>query len=248
MSQVLDSISTPSFLAICQGQPLQEEILIAIDRPLLLSALEMMLGGEATSAPEATDREFTAIERGFGNRLAKVVLEEFQRSLSTVCQTKLELVRTETDPDGVNIASPASLCVQMKLSIAMQGVTGVLELVLPYDALEPIRQKLGKIHFGERIESEGIWRDSLSTQIRETNVDLIAVFSESELPIRSITGWEPGSILELDVEEEQGAIIECVGTPLFRAVLGQKNNGNVAIQIEEELDANKEKNNGRNNH
>ncbi|MCP9481079.1 FliM/FliN family flagellar motor switch protein [Shimia sp. CNT1-13L.2] len=248
VAQAVEALPAPAILATCTGEPFDGDILIAMDSTLLMTSLELMLGGEVKELPKRDSADFTTIERGFSRRLARLILDEFQRSLSVVVDSDMECVDIESDPDAVNFAQPASLCVRMKISALMMGHAGALEVLVPYDALEPIRPKLGKIHFGERSNGNDKWHDQLSIQIERAQLGMEAVFAEVTLPIDKILNWKRGETFDLFVEEDQEATIVCAGVPMFRAALGKKNNGNVAIQITEELETKGEFENGRNDH
>ena len=245
MAVVLEGVPKPAFMAICTGEPFDGEIMLTMDATLLMTALELMLGGEAKEDTERTFEGFTEIERGFGEQLSRVFLEELGRSLSVLCPADLDVDTVETDSESVNITQPTSLCVRLQISIAIAGHTGLLEVTIPYDALEPIRPQLGKIHFGERSEGGSSWQEQLSRQIERANLELEAVFTELPISMRHIMNWRPGDEIDLQVEEGHGALLTCAGVPMFEAKLGKRNNGNAAVQITEKLDIQEGAENGR---
>jgi flagellar motor switch protein FliM len=248
LAQVMESLPSPAIYAVCGGEPLEGEFLLVMDSTMLMAGLELMLGGEAKQLVPRETGDFTAIERGFGEKLAKLILEELERSFSVVTDSRFDLSAIETEIDALNVAQPASLCVRMKISVAMAGHTGEMDVILPYDALEPIRGVLGKIHFGERNDGGSVWRDQLSSQIERAHLELEAVFAEIEVPIQTIMDWSKGTTIDLFVEDGHEATITCANVPMFRAVLGKRNNGAAALQITEELEHEEEAENGRNNH
>ena len=152
----------------------------------------------------------------------------------------LELDRVETDPDAATVAKHNSLCARMKFSIAMAGKTGLLDVVIPYDALEPIRPDLGKIYFGDRGEGQSSWHDLIGGQIERAHMDLEVVLAEESIPIKKIMSWKPGDIIDFGIEEGQDATMSCADEPMFKVSIGKRNNGFVAVQITEELSTQKE--------
>lgn len=249
MAQVLDALPAPAMLAVCSSPSFDGEILLAMDSTLLLTAMELMLGGAPREDSARTPERFTAIERGFGQRLARLIMNELQRDFGLVGDIELELERVETDPDSAAVTQPANLCVRLHFAIGLAGRTGALEIILPYDALEPVRPKLGKIHFGEPSDEGSPWRDQLSSQIERATVELEAVLAEVQLSIQDIMKWKSGDVVNLWVEEDHDATVICADTPMFRAVLGKRNNGNTAIRITEALEPEEEaKTHGRNDH
>lgn len=248
MAQATDALPEPVLLAVCSSAILDGQILLAMDATLVLTALELMLGGSARSEAPQAPTGFTAIERGFGKRLASLVMHELQSNFALVGEVELELERIETDPDSAAVTQPANLCVRLQLSVVLAGHAGTLEIFLPYDALEPIRPKLSRIHFGEPSDEASPWREQLAGQIERATVELEAVLTELKLSIQDIMAWKSGDIVNLWVEEDHGAIVVCADTPMFRAATGKRNNGNTAIRITDSLTPEEETPHGRNDH
>lgn len=248
MGQVLDALPEPTMVAVCSSPALDGEFMMAMDSTLLLTAVELMLGGSAKGDFERNPTGFTAIERGFGRRLAALILTELQRVFTLVGDVEMEMERIETDPESAAVTQPANLCVRLRLAVVLAGHAGSLEVILPYDALEPIRTKLGRIHFGEPNEEGSPWRDQLAGQIERAMVDLEAELVEVRLPIQEIMNWKIGDTVNLWIEEDHDATVVCAQTPMFRATMGKRNNGNTAIRISEALKPEEETGHGRNDH
>jgi len=248
MGKAIDALPMPAMMAVCSSPGLDGEILLVMDAALLLTAMELMLGGAPKGhSPRETER-FTAIERGFGQRLAALVMHELQSNFSLAGDIELELERIATDPDSAAVTQPANLCVRLHFTVALAANTGVLEIIMPYDALEPVRPKLGKIHFGEPSDEGSPWREQLSGQIERATIELEAVLAEVQLSIQQIMNWRSGDTVNLWIEEEHDATVVCADTPMFRAAIGKRNNGNTAIRITEALEPEEEIPNGRNDH
>ncbi|GAA6199862.1 FliM/FliN family flagellar motor switch protein [Aquicoccus sp. SU-CL01552] len=249
MGQAIDSLPKPAVMTVCSSPGLDGDVLLVVDSTLLLTAMELMLGGTPKGDTPRTPERFTAIERGFGRRIATLVMQGLRSNFSLAGgDIELKIERVVTDPDSATVTQPANLCVRMHFAVALASNTGVLEVILPYDALEPVRPKLGKIHFGEPADEASPWRDQLSGQIERATVELEAVLAEVHLSIRQIMNWKSGDTVNLWVEEEQDATVVCADTPMFRAAIGKRNNGNTAIRITEALEPEEETPNGRNDH
>ncbi len=247
MAQVVEALPETAVFGIAAGHPFEGEVLVAVDFPLVVASTELMLGANPKRIEAEAARDFTAIEQGFGEKLSVAIVNELQRSFSTVVPTELDLSRVELDPESVGIAKLSSLCVRMRYSVAMAGQAGVVEIVVPYDALEPIRPDLGKIYFGDRGDTLNTWKKQLHSQIERATAELEIVLSENLVPIQSIMGWKPGSIVEIAAEEDQIATVKVAGTPMFKCELGKRNNGFAAVQITETLESDeKESRNDRN--
>lgn len=247
LAQVLEALPTPGIYGVGRGTPFQGELLVGIDYTLVVTATELMLGGSPKRIEAGTARDFTGIEQGFGEKLSAAVVHELQRSFSTVFPTELMLSRLEPDIDSISITKLSSLCIRLKYTVVIAGQPGIVEIILPYDALEPIRPDLGKIYFGDRGDALNTWKSQLHSQIERAETELEVILSENLVPIQTIMGWKPGSVFEIAAEENQLATIQVAGEPMFKCELGKKNNGFAAVQITETLELDeKESRNDRN--
>lgn len=234
MGQAVEGLPSPLLLATSTGVPFEGAILLAMDATLLLTATELMLGGDAKEISQDT-KVFTPIELGFGEQVAAAILAELQRALSVVGSTSLVLDRVDTDPDAANIAKSASLCARMRISVALAGHVGNLDVLIPYDALEPIRPLLGKVYFGDRGEDQSPWQGLLSHQIERANVDIEVVLAEEVLPIQRIMSWKVGDAIQFGIQEGEEATMFGQGEAMFKVSLGKRDNGFIAVQITENI-------------
>lgn len=248
MTQAMDALSQPSIMAVCGSQMLNGETLLAMDATLVLTALELMLGGDAKEEVNYRNKEFTSIERGFGLRLGQLIATEVCNSMAVVGDVDMEVDRVETSPDLAAVTQPANLCARMRVTVVLAGHAGLLEVILPYDALQPVRNKLSKVHFGEPSEDGNPWREQILEQIERSNVELETVFAEVSLPIQDIMKWQTNTTINLWVPETHESSVMCNGTEMFKATTGKRNNGNTAIRITETVTEEQEAPHGRSNH
>lgn len=248
LSQIAEALPDPVVMAITEAQNLDGELMIALDQALVLTAMELILGGTANGDSQRGSVGFTGIELGFGRRLAELILQELQRGFAIVGDPELELDRIETDRDSVSITQPTSLCIRMRLTVILAGNSGHIEVIIPYDTLESVRPKLSKIHFGEPNEDGNPWKDSLQSQIERSSVQLETVLTEFSLPIQNVLDWKPGDIVNLWIDDDHPAVVYCAETAMYSATIGKRSNGNTAIRIAEMMDLEEEAKNGRSDH
>lgn len=240
MDQVLADVPDPVLMAVGIGKPFDGEILITIDKVCLLATSELMLGGSAKNLELDGVEGFTAIELGFGERVASAVLAELQRAMTVVSGASLELDRVESDPEDAAVAKHNSLCARIKVSMSIAGHVGNVDIIIPYDALEPIRPDLGKVYFGDRGEGQSSWHDLIGSQIERAHMTLEVLLAEEAIPIQQIMSWKAGDTINFGIEEGQDATMLCADAPMFKVSIGKRNNGFVAVQITEELKLKKE--------
>ena len=236
LSQAIESFPNPVLIAVASSPVLDGRYLVAMDAPLVLSCLETSLGGKPNAdRGKVGENGFTAIERGFASQLAQLALSELRQSFSVIGDIAPELESIENDIEAAVVAQQASLCIKMEFELQISTEVCRLQLVFPYDTVEPIRLHLSKVYYGERGDEVSPWRDTITRSIESATIELEIVLTEREMFMREIMAMSPGHVLELPIGEDQESIAVCYGTALFKCVNGKRNNGLAAIRILDDI-------------
>ncbi len=236
MSQVLEGLPSEAMTAICSCSSLDGEIMLAYDHVLVLTYLELMLGGAGMIERAEARNEFTAIEKEFGAKLTRTLLSELSNSLAPVETVEFELESIEVEPDSASIVPQASLCARLKISVVLAEQNAQLQIMLPYDTLQPLRRKLARVHFGDGSGNDENWQRTMSDEVGKSVLDLEVVLSEFTLNLDTITDFAIGQVVEIGPSARNQAVIKCDSAPMFQGNTGRKNNGSAAIQITEVID------------
>jgi flagellar motor switch protein FliM len=237
LGQAIKGFPNPVLIAVASSSVLEGNYVVAMDAPFVLSSLEMSLGGRSsTGTVSIGDEGFTAIEKGFATQLAELVLGGLRQSFSVIGDIVPELKSVESDIEAASVAQQASLCIKMEFEVQVSKQSCLLQVVFPYDTIEPIRPQLSKVYFGERGDETSPWRDVLLKNIESATVELEVVLTEKVMCVREIMNMKPGQILDLPVGEDSEAVVMCSDSVVFKCVTGKRNNGLAAIRIVEAID------------
>lgn len=240
LGQAAAAFPDPTEIAVCASPLLDGDFLVVMDAPLIFACLETSLGGQLSGREVDTGERFTAIEHGFAKRLARLILGELRQSFAVIGDISPSLERLETEAESAAVTQPANLCIRLEFGLKVGTQLCRLLIVMPYDALEPIRPQLSKVHFGERGDDENPWQSVLTRQIETATVELEVVLSQFSMPMREIMSFKPGDRIELSAREDSESAILCSGTPLFHCVTGTRKNGAAAVRITEEINVKEE--------
>lgn len=240
LGQAMTTFPDPALIAVASSPVLDGSFLIVMDDSLVLSSLEASLGGGSSDLASESTGSFTAIERGFGQRLGRMILGELRQAFSVIGDILPEIDSIETDAEAAAVTQQANLCIRMDFGVKVGQQLCRLQIVFPYDTLEPIRPQLSKVYFGERGDEQSPWRDVLTKQIESATVELEVVLSSFQMPMRQIMALKPGDHMRLAVTEDSESTLVCSGTPIFMCVPGERKNGIAAVQITDEIDNSEE--------
>jgi flagellar motor switch protein FliM len=229
----LDALPLPAMIAVFKAIEWDNYGLLTVDSPLIYSIVDVLLGGRRGAASVRTDsRPFTSIERALLERLIRIVLGEMSTAFEPLSKVEFRYERLETNPRFAAIARPSNAAVRFRIRIDIDDRGGLLEILMPYATLEPVRDLLLQMFMGEKFGRDSIWETHLARQLLVTAVELEALLDEQTLPLGEIMGLTVGSTLSLNTRPDDQVTLRCGQVPLLRGRVGRQGD-HIAIRIDE---------------
>lgn len=223
------SLPVPTSINLFKMEPLRGSALLIVDARLVFALVENFFGGQG-SQPKIEGREFTRIEQAIVERVVKIVLEKMEESWQPVHNVRLELVRSEINPQFAAIVPPSDVVVVITFEVELETAIGSFILCLPYATIEPIRSKLHASFQTERLEVDHAWVARLKERILETPVEMKVRFGETNISGNQLLRLQEGDVILLDTDTDDLLEVTVAGVTKYWAVSGTVK-GNKAIQI-----------------
>jgi flagellar motor switch protein FliM len=231
----VDSVPLPAMLSVFKAYEWDNSAaLMVVDSSLIYSIVDVLLGGRRGKAFKIEGRPYTTIERNLVERLVQVIIGDLQTSFEPLTPVHFNFERLETNPRFATIVRPNNVAIIAKLRIEMEDRGGIVDIVLPYATLEPVRDILLQMFLGEKFGRDAIWENHLAGELLETEIEIEALLDQVMVPLSKIRSWEVGSQLVLSATPHTKITLACGEKRLYMGRVGRKN-GAVSIQIEESL-------------
>jgi flagellar motor switch protein FliM len=187
-------------MAVRAGPP-EQQMLLSVELPWLLAAIECLLGGEASHAP--AERNLTDIDWALAEQLLDGVVEELSDAWGELGGG--ELHRGPVDLEGdAGIETPAG---EPTLSIAILCTIGACQsriaLLLPWPCVEPLAEML-RDGAAALPSARAGGSGEPGRGLAEARVLLRAEVGSVQMPIERMHAIEPGMLLELEQHAEEG--------------------------------------------
>ncbi|WP_448204436.1 FliM/FliN family flagellar motor switch protein [Azospirillum sp. sgz302134] len=209
-------------LAVFRADPWDNHALFALHRDLLDGIGEILLGGNReTAGLRVAGRPLTGIDRAFADRMAQAALADLSTAFAPIDAVSFPLDRLEDNPRFAIITRLHNACFLADLTVAMDGRSGRLELLIPYATLEPVRPSLRRMYMGERFGKDPRWQAHLQRELARASVRVQAVAGTADLPLGVMLGWRVGTVFELDRDATEGVTLLAGGVAIARAALGR---------------------------
>lgn len=226
----LQTLPSPACMAIFKIEPLKGAALMAFDSPLVLALVDSLLGGTGNSKVPIANRLFTSIEVRLVEKIAKDILQDFEKAWAPLYATHMNLLRMEMNPRLVNIVPPEYQIVTMSLKIQIEETTGNIVFAVPYMTIDPIRDKLKAGMQFDLMAIDPQWSYRLSSEILEAPLEVSVEMGNAGISLRELLDLTVGDTIMLDKPCSSELLVKVEGMPKFDCVPGIRH-GNKAVQI-----------------
>jgi flagellar motor switch protein FliM len=231
----INSIPLPVVLSVFKAQEWENFGLVSVDQSLVYAMIDVLLGGRRRPPDGRVEsRPYTTIETHLVKRLVEVVLSDAEQAFRPLSPVTFKIDRIESNPRFAAITRPANAAILVRLRIDMEDRGGIVELLLPYATIEPIRSVLLQMFMGEKFGRDPIWEGHLATEIAQAKVGVDAVLYEAEVPLRRLMDLKVGDTLPLDMRPDALVSIRCGNVTLTEGRMGRVGD-RVAIRVAKPL-------------
>ncbi|NUP88742.1 MAG: flagellar motor switch protein FliM [Candidatus Sumerlaeia bacterium] len=225
------SLPLPTSLHLFRMDPLRGLGIFVFDGRLVFSFIDTFFGGSGLSRVKLEGRDFTAIEQRLLKKVVDIALGDYEHAWKAVHPVAVSHVRSEVNPQFVNIVPPSEVVVVISLDLEFEESSGTLTFCLPYSTLEPIRDRLRAGFQSEHVDFDSTWIERLKHQIGEIRVNMRVVLGETEVTGRELSRMKPGDILMLGKDCAEPVTVYVENSPKFLGRVGV-HRGSRAVQIE----------------
>jgi flagellar motor switch protein FliM len=227
----VSSIPLPAILSVFKAEEWENSGLVFVDSNLIYLIIDVLLGGKRGHAAMRMDgRPYTTIEINLVRRMLDVVLMDAAEAFAPLSPVTFTMDRIETNPRFASITRPANAAILVELRLDMEGRGGIIEILLPYATIEPIRELLLQSFMGEKLGRDPTWEGHLATEVFSAELDLEAVLHQADMPLRQIVNMKPGDTIMFDVKSDPIVQIRCGDQKLTEGRMGRIGE-NIAIQV-----------------
>jgi flagellar motor switch protein FliM len=227
----LNTIAIPAIINIFRVKGQDNFGILLANNSLIFSFIDVLFGGKKIDKQfKIEGRAYTSIEQSLIKQISEIILKDLTTAFQTISNFSFIYERIESDHRFASIARHADSAVLIKIAIEIDQKKGILEIVFPYNTLEPVKEILSQIFIGEQSGVNNSWKELIKEKIHETNVTLNAVFYSKPSTLIDIANLKVGSTIITEHSPEEEISLECADVEILKGKIG-KLNKKVAISI-----------------
>jgi len=201
-----------------EAQAIDRQMLLSIEQPLLLQALECLLGGQAAQAP--SERHLTDVDWVLAKGLLTAIAGELSAAWGELGGPELSCGEIDLEADAGVLTPVGEPTFTVKLASEIDGQASAMSLLIPWSAIEPIADRirgdadsplLGDVH----------GPDALRRGLSGAKVLLRAEVGSAQMPIERMLELVPGAIAQLQGRAQDGVSLYAEGVLLGRGHPGR---------------------------
>jgi len=197
--------------------------------------LEQRLGGQ--SSGQSKSRQLTEIDQFLLRGLVEHMLNDIKASWSKVVAVEPSLEDSTVNQHWVQMVMGNERMMLITLEMTLQGVTGNMNVYIPFNMLKPIASVLKPhIFFTGRKErvTDYASRNYLANKLTEVNLPVRVFLGTVKISLGRISKLQPGDIIPLDTSPQSEVPVQISNRICYLAKVGKIGN-HFAAQITQEV-------------
>jgi flagellar motor switch protein FliM len=228
--EFLNTLPIPSCMGVMRFDTLRGSGMVVIESKLVYALVDGFFGGSDRPYTKSEGKEFTRIELSVIGKVIDLALKDLDEAWAPVHKTDISFVRIEVNPQFVGLVPPSDVVISTTFEVELEHASGTIAVVVPYQTLEPIKEKLNAGFQPEGDRFEKVWTSQLRQHLSETSLNCRVNLGVTNLTVGDLVNLNIGDIIPLtqDADGELDLYIE--NTPKYKCRFGVSR-GNRAIQV-----------------
>lgn len=236
-SEFVFSLENPTCFNLIESSGLDGHLILDLSPSIVFPIVDRLLGGGKDGRQQSSpSRPLTEIELRIAGRVTNLAIQALENAWANICPLKARVAQIESNPQLVQIVPPNEVVVLISFEISMAERRGILNLCIPFNAIESHANKLTSdswMAYKRKVQDE-TQKIKLEAGLARTGVNMVVRMASTKLTTGDLMGLEVGDVIMTDQKAKEGAEVLIGDLPAFRASAGTLK-GKKAIRITEQL-------------
>jgi flagellar motor switch protein FliM len=192
-------------------------MLLTAELPMVLVALERMLGGHD---PSPRDRELTTIDLMVAERLYGTMVGELSQIWFDIAEMTFGIANVDTQGETVQVAAGSEPTLALTLEARLEGISATMTLLVPYAAIAPVASAFSRHEEGgARYDPQAA--AAVHRSVSLVDVTLRAEVADTVLTLDDVVALQAGDVVRLDAPADAPVTLYADRTPVHHARAGR---------------------------
>lgn len=212
-------LPTDSLAVGLEALPIERKMLLSIEQPLILRALECLLGGSASNV--TATRHMSEVDWALTRGLLESMIPQFSLAWRDLGRLDIELRQVDLEGDAGVFAPIGEPTFSVTLQCTIDGPPASMSLLIPWIAIEPVTDEiLGTANrIGGTNPDDG---PAVRRGLAAARVPLRAEIGSVQMSVERVLALTPDTLLRLEERAEDGVRLYAEGVALGRGRPGRR--------------------------
>lgn len=196
--EFIRSIPNPTILVVFRMDPFKSPLIMEANSSLGFQFVNFLCGG--VEEDQTDTRKFTDIEMALIRDIFELIIATNTPTWSDIVEVEPQLERIETNPQLNQSLSFSESIVLLTLKISIGEYQNIMNLCIPYRALDPVIEKL---HSMQRTYMHGMessmnsFKEVIEESIEDTPLSIDVLLGKTSITVNDFMDLQEGDVLEL---------------------------------------------------
>ncbi|MBE0489179.1 MAG: flagellar motor switch protein FliM [Halomonas sp.] len=215
------NVPVPTNINLIAMKPLRGSAMIVFPPALVFMVVDNLFGGDGRFLTRSEGREFTNTEQRIIMRLLNLAIDAYAESWKSVYPLEISFLRSEMQSKFANITnSPNEIVVNTSFNIEVGNLSSNFQVCMPFAMIEPLRDLLANPLNDGHHNQDGNWKRRMAGEIRHSEVELVANFTQIPTRIAHVMSLKVGDILPVELPATIIARVD--GVPVMECEYGSQ--------------------------
>lgn len=216
-----------SLTAVLAAEPINTRMLLSAEQPLIVAAIERMLGGSGENAPP--QRRLSDIDVMLAGQLFEALVDQLSIIWDELVSATLSVVSSGPPQGSAQLATTSEPTLAFTIEAKLLGSLAALQLLVPYRSIFPVLDRLTAAE-GYDPTVDLTSAEAMGRGIRGVEMEVRAEIGAVDLPVADVLRLAAGDLIALNAHSSAGITLYVDGTPLERAKPGRSGSRR-AVQV-----------------
>jgi flagellar motor switch protein FliM len=195
-----------------------------LDRAFLYKMIEITLGGQQLDySLEVHNRQFSKIEEKIIDRILLLITEALDE-IFTPLADNIKLVKKSVFLQNYLPTIKGEDLFLSRNSITIKDLVSIMDLVLPYDSIIPVKASLNKGYSNQQKIQSKVWEGHMHSAVKKTPLEVSVKISLPMTDLKDLQNLKVGDTIATIKTANEPLILEINGQEIFKGKLGSSNN------------------------
>lgn len=219
----------PCDITAVKAAPLGAPMYLVAESDLVFTLVDRFFGGSGKVPGPRTQADFSPAEHRFMDTVSRALMPVLQQAWRLTLPLSPSIEARHSDLRYLDELSDQDMLLATPFTLVFANLEATLWMLMPWAAIDPIRDSLGQGPRSNRQEQDERWMNGLQEGVLASSVDIVATLAQVTMTLARVADLKVGDILP--IEQPSTVKVSVADMPMMSGRFGV-HEGKVAVSVD----------------